>query len=123
MMSNSSIDMALNPSLSCAKEHLNKYFHRHAGALENCFCVSSISALHGGQYQHPVDNCFYWILAFARMTTQLSFRLVQNLPNYLRRNPGHSVGAREPAERMLDIEQVPGFIPWHLPLQPGSRAR
>src|SRR3989304_3188519 len=62
MMSNSSIDMALNPSLSCAKEHLNKYFHRHAGALENCFCVSSISALHGGQYQHPVDNCFYWIL-------------------------------------------------------------
>ena len=73
------------------KKTLNKYFHHHAGALENCSCVSSISAFPGGQRQHPVDHCFDWILAgacsgmlisSARMTTRLFMRLVQSFPNY-----------------------------------------
>src|SRR3990172_7731728 len=36
----------------------------------NRSCVSSISALPGGHHQHPVDDYYYWILAFARMTAR-----------------------------------------------------
>ena len=48
------------------KEALIKSLHRHAG-----------------EYQHPVNNCFDWILAYARMTTQRIFGLIQRFPKYV----------------------------------------
>ena len=43
------------------KEAPNNYLHRHAG-----------------EYQHPVNNFFHWIPAFAGMTTQQFLRLIHS---------------------------------------------
>jgi hypothetical protein len=48
------------------KEALIKYLHRHAG-----------------EYQHPVNICFDWILACARMTIQRFLKLIQRFHNTL----------------------------------------
>src|SRR3972149_10063227 len=54
------------------KEALNKYLHRHAGdrfvrnESGRTKCARRVQTKDGlQQYQHPVDNCFYWILAGA----------------------------------------------------------
>ena len=64
-----------------SQEPLNKYLYCHAGE-NNPQEVGNVAKGQGVRSdQHPVDNFFYWILAFARMTTQLFFRLVQSFPN------------------------------------------
>ena len=36
---------------------------------------------HAGENQHPVSNCFNWILAFARMTTRSITFINQSFPS------------------------------------------
>jgi len=59
-----------------SRETLNKYLHRHAGdrfvwnesgRTKYARRVQTRDGLQ--QCQHPVNNCFDWILAYARMTT------------------------------------------------------
>ena len=61
---------------------------------------------HAGEYQHPVNNCFDWILAYARMTTQRILGLIQRFPMF--------VSVRDKPERLLLLSSFEHKFPGRL---------
>jgi hypothetical protein len=51
-----------------AKEALIKCFHRRARATAMDGGSAGIAGANGSEYQHPANNFFDWILAYARTT-------------------------------------------------------